>query len=54
MKRPSPIILVKLESPLSIEGETQITPSEVNPILHSKIVNYAVRLALQSKSIGRK
>ena len=54
VKRPSPIILVKLESPLSIEGETQITPSEVNPILHSKIVNYAVRLALQSKSIGRK
>ena len=54
VKRPSPIILVNLQSPLSIEGESNITESEVNPILHSKIVNYAVRLALQSKSIGRK
>ena len=54
VKRPSPIILVKLEPPLSIENKQDITPSEVNPILHSKIVNYAVRLALQSKSIGRK
>lgn len=54
VKRPSPIILVKLEPPLSIENKQEITPSEVNPILHSKIVNYAVRLALQSKSIGRK
>jgi hypothetical protein len=54
VKRPNPIVLVDLQSPLSIEGETHITPSEVNPILHSKIVNYAVRLALQSKSIGRK
>lgn len=54
VKRPAPIILVDLQSPLSIEGEYNITESEVNPILHSKIVNYAVRLALQSKSIGRK
>ena len=54
VKRPSPIILVKLEPTLSIENKQEITPSEVNPILHSKIVNYAVRLALQSKSIGRK
>lgn len=54
VKRPNPIILVKLQSPLSIEGKNYIIESEVNPILHSKIVNYAVRLALQSKSIGRK
>ena len=54
VKRPSPIILVDLQSPLSIEGKHNITPSEVNPILHSKIINYAVRLALQSKGIGRK
>lgn len=54
VKRPNPIVLVDLQSPLSIEGETHITSSEVNPILHSKIVNYAVHLALQSKSIGRK
>ena len=54
VKRPSPIVLVKLNPPLSIEGETNITESELNPILHNKIVNYAVRLALQSKSIGRK
>jgi hypothetical protein len=54
VKRPSPIVLVKLDHPLSIEGETNITGSELNPILHNKIVNYAVRLALQSKSIGRK
>lgn len=54
VKKPSPIILVNLQSPLSIEGETSITGSELNPILHNKIVNYAVRLALQSKSIGRK
>ena len=55
VKRPSPIVLVDLQqSSLSIEGEKNITGSEVNPILHSKIVNYAVRLALQSKSIGRK
>lgn len=54
VKKPSPIILVNLQSPLSIEGKSSITESEVNPILHSKIVNYAVRLALQSKSIGRK
>ena len=54
VKRPSPIILVDLESPLSIEGKNQVTESEVNPILHNKIVNYAVHLALQSKNIGRK
>ena len=54
VKRPSPIILVDLESPLSIEGKNQVNESEVNPILHNKIVNYAVHLALQSKNIGRK
>jgi len=53
VKRPLPIILVNLESPLSIEDRQEITPSELNPILHNKVVNYAVRLALQSKSIGK-
>lgn len=50
LKKPNPIILVKLEDNLSINnGDTQVSNGETNPILHERIVQRAVQLAVQSK-----
>ena len=50
LKRPNPIILVSLEDNLSINnGDTEVSNGETNPILHERIVQRAVQLAVQSK-----
>ena len=50
LKRPNPIILVTLEDNLSINnGDTKVSNGETNPILHERIVQRAVQLAVQSK-----
>ena len=50
LKKPNPIILVTLEDNLSINnGDTKVSNGETNPILHERIVQRAVQLAVQSK-----
>ena len=50
LKKPNPIILVTLEDNLSINnGDTEVSNGETNPILHERIVQRAVQLAVQSK-----
>lgn len=50
LKKPNPIILVALEGNLSINnGDTKVSNGEINPILHERIVQRAVQLAVQSK-----
>ena len=50
LKKPNPIILVSLEDNLSINnGDTKVSNGETNPILHERIVQRAVQLAVQSK-----
>lgn len=51
IKRPRPIILVDLDGDLSIQGQQSIMDSELNSLLHEKIVRLAVQLALQTKNI---
>lgn len=54
VRRPNPIILVNLAdeySNVSIEGETNITECELDPILHPEILQRAVELA-KSAYIG--
>lgn len=53
LKKPNPIILTDLEGTgLSIEGKTAISGCEMNPLLHNLILERAVALAVQSKSLG--
>lgn len=49
LKKPNPIILVKLEDNLSIDNNAEVSSGETNPILHERIVQRAVQLAVQSK-----
>lgn len=49
LKKPNPIILVKLEDKLSIDNNAEVSSGETNPILHERIVQRAVQLAVQSK-----
>lgn len=50
LKKPNPIILVELEDNLSINnGDTKVSNGETNPILHERVVQRAVQLAVQSK-----
>jgi hypothetical protein len=50
LRRPAPIILVDLStSGLSIDKKTDVSESELNPILHKRILELAVSLALASK-----
>ena len=50
LKKPNPIILIALEDNLSInDGDTKVSNGETNPILHERIVQRAVQLAVQSK-----
>ena len=50
LKKPNPIILVALEDNLSINnGDTKVSNGETNPILHERIVQRVVQLAVQSK-----
>lgn len=49
LKKPNPIILVALEDNLSINnGDTKVSNGETNPVLHERIVQRAVQLAVQS------
>ena len=48
LKKPNPIILVKLED-LNIDKKQEVSNGETNPILHERIVQRAVQLAVQSK-----
>lgn len=49
LKKPNPIILVTLEDNLSINnGDTKVSNGETNPVLHERIVQRAVQLAVQS------
>ena len=48
LKKPNPIILVKLEN-LNIDKKQEVSNGETNPILHERIVQRAVQLAVQSK-----
>ena len=50
LKKPNPIILVALEDNLSINnGDTKVSKGESNPIIHERIVQRVVKLAVQSK-----
>ena len=50
LKKPNPIILITLEDNLSINnGDTEVSNGETNPILHERVVQRAVQLAVQSK-----
>ena len=49
IKRPQPIILEKLPNELNIDGESEETPCELNPILHIDILNKAVELAISTR-----
>lgn len=54
VRRPRPIVLVDLtdtDNALTIDGIQKVTPCELNPIVHSEILEEAVRLALMSKGI---
>lgn len=48
LKKPNPIILVRLED-LNIDKKQEVSNGETNPILHERIVQRAVQLAVQSK-----
>lgn len=48
LKKPNPIILVTLEG-LNIDKKQEVSNGETNPILHERIVQRAVQLAVQSK-----
>lgn len=54
VRRPRPIVLVDLqgtENELSIDGIQEVTNCELHPVVHSEILEEAVRLALMSKGI---
>jgi hypothetical protein len=54
LRKPCPIILVDLTSTdLSIDNIKTKTDCELNPILHKRILEYAVGLALQSRGVGQ-
>lgn len=53
LSKPKPIILVDLPNGLSIENETQKTECSLNSILHQTILERAVTLAVQAKSLGK-
>lgn len=52
LKKPTPIILIDLPDDLSINGVKDKTECNLNPMIHNRILERAVQLALQSKSIN--
>jgi hypothetical protein len=52
IRRPQPIVLQNIGD-LEIEGVSTVSECELNEILQRKIIDLAVRLALQSKGIGQ-
>ena len=51
MKKLNPIVLINLENDLTIEGVNTATESELPDIIHNRILDLAVRLALRSRGI---
>lgn len=53
IRRPRPIVLTKLSSegqePLNIDGVTDVTECELNPIIHMDILNKALEIAISTK-----
>lgn len=54
VKKPSPIVLTCLDGDLSIQGVDYVNGSVLEPVTHRLILQRAVSLALQSKSINQK
>lgn len=52
VKRPRPIILESLPNGLEIDGESNESDCELNPIVHMDILNKAVELALATRGGG--
>ena len=52
VKRPQPIILEDLPNDLVIDGISEETPCELNPILHMDVLNKAVELAIATRGGG--
>ena len=53
VRKLAPIILADLPDGLSIEGVSKATDCTLHDVLHKRILDLAVRMALQSKGIGR-
>lgn len=51
LKKPSPIILVNLPEDLKIDGVNTITECTLNSVIHRKILERAIQIAISSKSI---
>lgn len=49
VKRPRPIILEDLPNELEIDGKTKFSSCELNPIIHTDILNKAVELAIATR-----
>ena len=54
IKSPSPIILIDLPEGLKIEGSSIKTDCHLSEVLHSQILDLAVKNAIQSKSVTQK
>lgn len=49
VKRPEPIVLTNLPNGLTVDGVSDETPCELNPILHPEILQKAVELAVTTR-----
>ena len=52
VRKPRPIVLEDLPNELTIEGVNEASDCELHDALHHRIVEMAVQMALQSKSVG--
>ena len=52
LKKPNPIVLINFSSDLEIHGTHTKTECEMDEVLHNLILDRAVALAVQSKTIG--
>lgn len=52
VKRPQPIVLEDLPNDLEIDGVTKESACELNPIIHTDILNKAVELAVATRGGG--
>ena len=53
VRRPVPIVLTDLPDGLSVDGETDATECELNPILHPEILQKAVEIAAATRGVAR-
>lgn len=52
VRKPQPIVLEDMPNGLSVEGESHETECELHESLHQRVLELAVRMALQSKGVG--